>query len=92
MSLKPDYERGGVQLYCGDCLEVLPQLEAGSIDAVVTDPPYGLGRWSHTGGNSLRFDRLDFIVGPLTNFRRHNSPEVIFHINDIDQADSFTIR
>jgi len=26
----------------GDCLEVLPTLEAGSVDCVVTDPPYGL--------------------------------------------------
>jgi len=32
-----------VQLYHGDCLEVLPTLEAGSVDAVVTDPPYGVG-------------------------------------------------
>jgi len=31
------------QLYCGDCLAILPTLEAGSIDAVVTDPPYGVG-------------------------------------------------
>ena len=31
-----------VTLYCGDCLEVLPSLEAGSVDAVVTDPPYGI--------------------------------------------------
>lgn len=30
---------GNVQLYLGDCLEVLPTLEAGSVDAVVTDPP-----------------------------------------------------
>jgi len=34
---------GSVQLYCGDCLDVLPTLEAGSVDAVVTDPPYGVG-------------------------------------------------
>ena len=27
----------------GDCREVLPTLGAGSVDAVVTDPPYGLG-------------------------------------------------
>lgn len=27
-------------LILGDCLEVMPTLEAGSIDAVVTDPPY----------------------------------------------------
>lgn len=32
-----------MQLYCGDCLDILPQLEPGSIDAVVTDPPYGIG-------------------------------------------------
>lgn len=38
MTRKPDYEREGVTLYCGDCLEVLPEVEAGSVDAVVTDP------------------------------------------------------
>ena len=30
-------------LYIGDCLEWLPMLPADSIDAVVSDPPYGLG-------------------------------------------------
>jgi DNA modification methylase len=29
-----------VRLYCGDCLEILPELEG--IDAVVSDPPYGM--------------------------------------------------
>jgi site-specific DNA-methyltransferase (adenine-specific) len=37
---QPDYQREGVTLYCGDCLEILPQL--GKVDAVVTDPPYGM--------------------------------------------------
>lgn len=32
-----------VTLYEGDCLDVLPMLEKGSVDAVVTDPPYGIG-------------------------------------------------
>jgi len=32
----------GVTVYHADCLDVLPQLEAGSVDAVVTDPPYGV--------------------------------------------------
>lgn len=31
---------GGCTLYLGDCLEVLPTL--GKVDAVVTDPPYGI--------------------------------------------------
>lgn len=32
-----------VDLRLGDCLEVLPTLAAGSVDAVITDPPYGIG-------------------------------------------------
>ncbi len=31
---------GNIKLFCGDCLEILPTLEAGSVDAVVTSPPY----------------------------------------------------
>ena len=40
--MKPTYQSpdGSVRLYLGDCLEVLPTLEAGSVDAVVTSPPY----------------------------------------------------
>lgn len=33
---------GGQRLILGDCLEVMPLL--GQFDAVVTDPPYGLGK------------------------------------------------
>lgn len=32
-----------VDLRLGDCLEILPTLPAGSVDAVITDPPYGIG-------------------------------------------------
>jgi len=39
-------------LYLGDCLEVLPGL--GKVDAVVTDPPYGIERFKR---GSLRFDK-----------------------------------
>lgn len=50
--LRPDYERNGIALYCGDCLEILPELEPGSIDAVVTDPPYGMRYVGHSGGGN----------------------------------------
>lgn len=39
-----------VQLYHADCLDILPTLEAGSVDAVVTDPPYGIGACNRSDG------------------------------------------
>jgi len=39
--MEPTWATDGVQLYLGDCLEVLPTLA--EADAVVTDPPYGVG-------------------------------------------------
>lgn len=46
---------GNQRLILGDCLEVMPTL--GRFDAVVTDPPYGIGRDGQkrtTGGNGGR--------------------------------------
>lgn len=33
---------GNATLYLGDCMEILPTLEC--VDAVITDPPYGIGQ------------------------------------------------
>jgi site-specific DNA-methyltransferase (adenine-specific) len=33
------------QVIHGDSLEILPTLAAGSVDCIVTDPPYGTGQW-----------------------------------------------
>lgn len=38
--MKPYYEDEAVQIFHGDCREVLPQL--GPVDLVLTDPPYGI--------------------------------------------------
>lgn len=38
--MKPYYEHGGVTIYHGDCLAVLPTLPANSVDLILTDPPY----------------------------------------------------
>jgi site-specific DNA-methyltransferase (adenine-specific) len=49
---------GDCTLMLGDCRDILPTL--GKVDAVVTDPPYGLGdKWQGGGGSkktSWRFD------------------------------------
>ncbi len=41
--MKPYYDKGGVTLHNGDCREVMATFEENSIDAIVTDPPYGIG-------------------------------------------------
>jgi DNA modification methylase len=62
-----DLHDGRVTLYRGDCREILPTL--GKVDAVVTDPPYGIGessgaiksRQRTTGGNSRALaDQRDY--------------------------------
>lgn len=42
----PPTPDGQVTLYEGDCLNVLRELPDDSIDAVCTDPPYGLAELS----------------------------------------------
>jgi adenine-specific DNA-methyltransferase len=42
-AIKPYFERDGVSIFHGDCRAVLPTLESGSVDLLVTDPPYGVG-------------------------------------------------
>ena len=52
--MTPYYQDDLVQLWHGNCLEVLPQLaKAGTIATCLTDPPYELGfmskQWDKTG-------------------------------------------
>lgn len=51
--MTPRVERiGDAELWLGDCLEILPTL--GKVDAVVTDPPYGIGLGNHAGATETR--------------------------------------
>lgn len=42
-----------VRLWRGDCRDVLPHLPAGSVGLVLTDPPFGVGLESHSGGECM---------------------------------------
>jgi DNA modification methylase len=68
--IQPDYisPDGTVRLYCGDCLDVLPTLEAGSVDAVVTDPPYGIG-YKYVNGKEKASTPQEYItfLRPILN-------------------------
>lgn len=65
---------GDATLYLGDCLEILPTL--GRVDAVVTDPPYGIGasdykRGGTQYGNSKAqcrtYDKMDWDKTPISS-------------------------
>lgn len=54
------YHSEGVELYNGDCLDVLRQLPADSVDLVLTDPPYGIG-YKDRRGRGIQNDARPFI-------------------------------
>jgi site-specific DNA-methyltransferase (adenine-specific) len=70
---------GNIVLYCGDCLKILPTLEPGSVDCVVTDPPYGMKkaewdgvvayeRWFAAFGRVLRDGASVYVVGATMRY------------------------
>lgn len=54
---------GQCELYLGDCLEVMPTL--GGVDAVVTDPPYGLGKRMQGGTWGAKDEMSGFLQWDL---------------------------
>jgi site-specific DNA-methyltransferase (adenine-specific) len=39
--MKPYYQKGGITIYLGDCLEIMPRLD-GPFNAIISDWPYGV--------------------------------------------------
>jgi DNA modification methylase len=56
------YRTERATLIHGDCLDVLRDLPDASVDAVITDPPYGINLRNH-GGGSVRTARTWKVVG-----------------------------
>jgi DNA modification methylase len=72
----PYYEDEWVTLYLGDCMEILPHLASGSVDLVLTDPPYNVSEAGadivHAGTQAVawvrdfgEWDRSDWHPGAL---------------------------
>ncbi len=73
----PDWqtEDGRIRLWCADCLDILPEIEPGSVDAVVTDPPYeitasggGIGATRKYLNDTEGFTDCGFDYGILSRF------------------------
>ena len=55
-----------MKLYKGDCLEVMKTIPDGSIDAIITDPPYGTTacKWDSVIDFELMWEQLNRIIKP----------------------------
>jgi DNA modification methylase len=56
--LKPYYEESGIVIYHADCREVLPMLPR--VDAIVTDPPYGVNLGEADTGQERERERQPY--------------------------------
>lgn len=74
-----------VTLWQGDCLELMRDIPDGTVDAVVTDPPYGVGysgRWNSDwkaihNDNSL--DWLDYLNSTIYRVLAENAIYISFY-------------
>jgi site-specific DNA-methyltransferase (adenine-specific) len=73
---------GTHRLMSGDCLAVLPTLDAGTVDVVVTSPPYNLGL-AYRGYHDRRAEDeyLDWLTRVASEVRRVMKPDASFFLN-----------
>jgi DNA modification methylase len=58
--IEPYYKEDGITLFCAKCEDVLPQLQEQSVDLVLTDPPYNVGK-EYDGDEDRRDDYVEWI-------------------------------
>src|SRR6185503_12817134 len=56
--MKPYYEQDGISIYCGNSLEILPDIQA---DCFFADPPYGVNLEARTTKHSICIDSYTMI-------------------------------
>ena len=59
-----------IKLIQGDCLEKMQDIESGSVDAVIIDPPYG--NMDTDGGRKLGINGWDSAIEPIKIFEITN--------------------
>lgn len=74
------YETGLGTAYCGDSLEVLPEIDSGSVDLVLTSPPYGL-HFKKEYGNVHQDKYVEWFLPFARQIKRVLKPEGSFVLN-----------
>lgn len=69
---------GDATLYLGDCREILPTL--GPVDAVVSDPPYGISHVKGTGGRGKHSRRN---IAPIAGDAAPFNPAVLLQFKNV---------
>ena len=75
---------GNATLYCGDCMDILPTL--GKVDAVITDPPYGIG-YLASQPNAVKRKRIANDESPidLSSILRADGGVLVFGANNFPE-------
>ena len=64
------FERNGVVLYCGDCVKVMADMQAESVNCCVTSPPYwGLRDYGVDGQLGMESSSDDYVANLVAVFR-----------------------
>ena len=56
---KPYYSENGIEIYCGDCREVMGSIPDKYIDSVISDPPYGVRKQEEWDDKNLFVESID---------------------------------
>lgn len=78
---------GAATLYLGDCREILPTLP--KVDAVVTDPPYGIGLQTRNAGRSERPYQKAGDVARRASTEKHDFDPIVGDDEPFDPAHLF---
>jgi len=89
---EPYYDAGGITIYADDALSVLRVLPANSVNAVITDPPYGI-RYRTKRGERIANDDRPFIWWLHDAYRltRAGGALICFCRWDVQEAFRFAI-
>ena len=81
--MKHEILADGIEIYCGDCLEVMQTFEDKSINLVPTDPPYNIGKadWDKIDGY---IDWCGLWIEQCQRVLMDNGSFYFFH-NDMEQ-------
>lgn len=84
--MDPYYQDDHVTLYHGDALDVIPTIDGGSVDAVITDPPYNIGK-AHWDNIPNYHEWNNMWIAQASNTLKPEGAFWVFHSDPLVLAD-----